>query len=124
VSVHPLEPDADPLSKWLETLAAIKPRVPTDVLVLPAHNDPFRGLHFRIDALIASHMRQLDKLRAALIQPMSIVETLRILFNRELAGDHLIMGSGEALAHLNWLLHRGEIERYVDAGGVARYQIV
>jgi glyoxylase-like metal-dependent hydrolase (beta-lactamase superfamily II) len=124
VSVHPVEPDADPLSEWLETLASIKPRVPADVLVLPAHNDPFRGLHVRIDALIASHMKQLDKLRAALLQPMSTVETLGILFGRELTGDHLIMGTGEALAHLNWLMHRGEIERHVDASGVARFQIV
>jgi hypothetical protein len=28
-------------------LAAIKPRIPDDVLVLPAHNDPFHGLHAR-----------------------------------------------------------------------------
>ena len=59
VSVHPTEPDADPLSDWLDSLARIKSRVPDDVLVLPAHNSPFRGLHARADGLIESHQRGL-----------------------------------------------------------------
>jgi glyoxylase-like metal-dependent hydrolase (beta-lactamase superfamily II) len=52
VSVYPTEPEADPLSDWLNSLARIKTRVPDDVLVLPAHNSPFVGLHARIDELI------------------------------------------------------------------------
>jgi glyoxylase-like metal-dependent hydrolase (beta-lactamase superfamily II) len=51
VSVHPTEPDADPMSNWLDSLAKLKREVPDDVLVLPAHNECFRGLHARIDAL-------------------------------------------------------------------------
>ncbi|MBV8799734.1 MAG: MBL fold metallo-hydrolase, partial [Alphaproteobacteria bacterium] len=51
VSVFPTEPDADPLADWLSSLTQLKARVPDDVLVLPAHNSPFVGLHARIDAL-------------------------------------------------------------------------
>ena len=62
VSVFPTEPDADPLRDWLESLASIKTRVPDDVLVLPAHNDPFHGLHARLDQLMAGHERSLERL--------------------------------------------------------------
>nr|WP_066529640.1 hypothetical protein [Sphingobium sp. EP60837] len=55
VSVQPLEPAADPLTDWLETLEAIRQKVSDNVLVLPAHGKPFHGLHARIGALIEGH---------------------------------------------------------------------
>jgi glyoxylase-like metal-dependent hydrolase (beta-lactamase superfamily II) len=61
VSVYPLEPDANPLADWLNSLAKLKARIPNDVLVLPAHNSPFRGLHARIDELADSHQRGLAR---------------------------------------------------------------
>ena len=63
VSVFPTEPDANPLSEWLESLASIKRQVPDDVLVLPSHNEPFRGLHARLDALIEGHEERLARVR-------------------------------------------------------------
>lgn len=41
ISVHPYEPDADPLTLWLATLRRIRDAVHDDVLVLPAHGRPF-----------------------------------------------------------------------------------
>ena len=55
VSVFPPEPDADPLAEWLDSIAAIAQRVPDTVLVLPAHKEPFRGLHARLGELNAWH---------------------------------------------------------------------
>jgi glyoxylase-like metal-dependent hydrolase (beta-lactamase superfamily II) len=63
VAVFPTEPEADPLHDWMTSLARIKGQVPDDVLVLPAHNDPFFGLHARIDHLITGHERALARLR-------------------------------------------------------------
>jgi glyoxylase-like metal-dependent hydrolase (beta-lactamase superfamily II) len=48
VSVYPTEPDADPMTDWLDSLAKLRREVPDEVLVLPAHNECFRGLHARI----------------------------------------------------------------------------
>ncbi|HOW47738.1 MAG TPA: MBL fold metallo-hydrolase, partial [Rubrivivax sp.] len=59
VSVHPTEPDEDPMSDWLASLAKLKAQVPDDVLVLPAHNEPFRGLHARLDYLAQGQERTL-----------------------------------------------------------------
>jgi hypothetical protein len=89
VSVFPTEPNANPLHDWLTSLAALPNRVPNDVLVLPAHNAPFIGLHERIGELIDSHRRGL-----------------------------LGMATGEAVAHLNYLLEQRRATRELDEAGV------
>ena len=122
VSVHPTEPDADPLSQWLTSLADIKQKIPAPTLVLPAHNEPFEGLHARLDQLIAMHEQRLEQLLAALSEPRRVVELLPVLFRRSLTGDLLIMGAGEAVAHLNCLVHRGLIVRAAGESGVNLYR--
>jgi glyoxylase-like metal-dependent hydrolase (beta-lactamase superfamily II) len=66
VSVHPTEPDADPMSDWLASLDRLQALVPDDVLVLPAHNECFRGLHTRIEALRRGQATALLRLRRTL----------------------------------------------------------
>lgn len=125
VSVHPTEPDADPMQDWLESLARIRREIPDDTLVLPAHNECFRGLHARLDYLIETQMRTLDVLRSALRQPRRAIDVFEALFNRPIDdSDPPLLGlaTGESIACLNHLLHRGEIRRSLDEAGVAWYQ--
>ncbi|MBV8594552.1 MAG: MBL fold metallo-hydrolase, partial [Caulobacteraceae bacterium] len=122
VSVFPTEPDGDPLSDWLASLARIKTRIPDDVLVLPAHNDPFHGLHARIDHLIAGHERGLTRLKGLLAEPKRAVDVFSVLFKRPIGGDLLGLATGESLAHLNCLIARGEAVRERDASGVDWYR--
>ncbi|MDO8705400.1 MAG: MBL fold metallo-hydrolase [Sulfuricaulis sp.] len=127
VSVQPTEPDADPMHDWLESLAKIKREVPDDVLVLPSHNDCFRGLHARLDYLAASQERTLDRLRKTLKEPRRAIDVFAALFGRsidETDGSLLNLATGESLACLNYLLHRGEIGRELNDAGVAMYQMV
>ena len=118
VSVFPTEPDGDPLDDWMTSLAAIKTRIPDDVLVLPAHNDPFRGLHARLDHLIRGHERGLTRLHAKIAEPMRAIDVFSVLFKRTIVPDLLGMATGEALAHLNCLMHRGLAIREADDEGV------
>lgn len=122
VSVFPSEPDANPLANWLSSLAAIKPRIPADVLVLPAHNDPFFGLHARIDALIGGHERALARLRRALVQPRRAVDLFRLLFRRPVDAGVPGMATGEAVAHLNCLMSRSQAVKETDASGIDWYR--
>ena len=122
VSVFPTEPDADPLSEWLASLASIKKRVSDDVLVLPSHNEPFRGLHARLDALIAGHEERLTRLAAELTTPKRAVDVFGLLFRRRVGVEMLSMATGESVAHLNCLMARGLIARQLDAAGVAWYR--
>jgi glyoxylase-like metal-dependent hydrolase (beta-lactamase superfamily II) len=124
VSVFPTEPDGDPLDDWLTSLAAIRTRIDDDVLVLPAHNEPFHGLHARLDHLIAGHERGLTRLEAFLAEPRRAVDVFGVLFKRAISGELVGMATGEALAHLNCLMHRGVVARTADSAGVDWYRTV
>jgi glyoxylase-like metal-dependent hydrolase (beta-lactamase superfamily II) len=122
VSVYPTEPDADPMADWIASLAKLKNEVPDDVLVLPAHNECFRGLHARIDSLARGQNRALVRLRRALAQPKRAVDVFSSLFARSISESDvglLSMATGESVACLNYLMHRGEVARTLGANGVA-----
>jgi glyoxylase-like metal-dependent hydrolase (beta-lactamase superfamily II) len=122
VSVFPTEPDADPLSEWLESLGEIRGRVPDDVLVLPSHNEPFRGLHSRLGALITEHEVRLARMREELATPKRAVDVFGVLFRRRVGVDMLTFATGESIAHLNCLIARGHCMREMDASGVNWYR--
>ena len=118
VSVWPTEPSANPLRHWLESLAALRDRIPEDVLVLPAHGKPFRGAHARIDAIIAEHVQRLEILLDHLAEPCRVVDTFGALFGRRVPDGHRTMATGEAIAHLNYLQAGGDAVAEADADGV------
>lgn len=126
VSVHPSEPDADPMRDWLDSLAMIKKEVPDDVLVLPAHNECFYGLHSQVNYLIDSQQRTLDRLRNTLRKPCRAIDVFVALFGRAISESDaslFSLATGESLACLNYLLHRGEIKCEADELGVNRYYL-
>lgn len=124
VSVFPTEPDGDPLTDWLVSLDRIKRLVPDDVLVLPAHNDPFIGLHARLDHLIRGHERSLDRLERLLAEPKRSVDVFGALFARKIGPDLMGMATGESLAHLNCLLGRGRAVAERGGDGVTWYRAI
>jgi glyoxylase-like metal-dependent hydrolase (beta-lactamase superfamily II) len=120
VSVYPTEPEADPLGEWLDSIARLK-TLPEETLVLPAHNEPFLGLHARLDQLAADHHRKLEALLEACAEPLSAFDSFATLFRRPIGAEELQMATGEALAHLRWLHRRGQVEA-VTCDGVTRYR--
>ncbi|MFD1554997.1 MBL fold metallo-hydrolase [Paraburkholderia silviterrae] len=125
ISVLPSEPDADPMADWLDSLDALRRRVPDDVLVLPAHNEPFTGLHTRLTRLETSQRRALERLHATLREPKRAIDTFVTLFGRAIAPEDAStygLATGESIAHLNYLVNRGMARRYEDDSGVAWYR--
>ncbi|MFA8328595.1 MBL fold metallo-hydrolase [Burkholderia ubonensis] len=125
VSVTPTEPDADPAGDWLDSLDKMRREIPGDVLVLPGHDEPFRGLHRRLDYLKRSQHLALNRVREALREPRRAVDVFAQLFSRPIGRDPnlLEVATGESMAHLNYLLHRGEAEMKLDNGGIAWYRM-
>ena len=64
-------------------------------------------------------LEQLDKLAAACVEPKLAVELLPLMFRRELKGLHLVLAMGEALAHLEYLVHVGRLHREQGDGRVS-----
>ena len=88
------------------------------MLVLPGHGLPFRGLHARIDALAAHHAERCGRIaRACRERPLTVAEILPHVFERALDEHQTGFAFGEVLAHVNYMLGRGELVATTDAGG-------
>jgi glyoxylase-like metal-dependent hydrolase (beta-lactamase superfamily II) len=121
VSVFPTEPDGDPLADWISSCKKLLAAVPNDVLVLPSHNEPFIGLHERLQNLIDGHERSLARILSRLNEPKRAIDIFGALFARKIGPDLLGMATGEAIAHLNCLVGRDLARRVADEQGITRY---
>jgi glyoxylase-like metal-dependent hydrolase (beta-lactamase superfamily II) len=122
VSVHPIEPEADPVNSYLQSLARLG-ECAADTLVLPSHGRPFRGLHTRVRQQQEHHeARLLDTLQACRGEPCSAIDLLPVLFHRPLDLHQSSFAIGEAIAHLHALLSRGQVRREADRDGVIRFE--
>lgn len=108
IGIHPADSDADPLGAYLGCLARFEGLAP-DTLVLPSHGEPFTGLAERLGSLRAHHEERLQRLRDYCAEPRTVMETTSVLF-RQLAPEQVGFGLSEALAHLRYLVRRGDME--------------
>ena len=115
VSLSMSEPEGDPLGDWLASIDKLK-QLPSDLLVLPAHGEPFTGLHARLDALANGHRGRLDALEELLIEPRRAVDCVRVLFGRRIDDSVYGLATGEAMAHLRRLEVEGRAEHEVRDG--------
>ena len=122
VSVHPTEPAANPLSDWMTSLRELRDKVPVDVLVLPAHGKPFRGAHLRLNQLIHEHNTGLTALHELCVEPKRAIDVFPALFKARITGSNLMFATGEAIAHLNYLLNTGQMTVEPDGDGVNWYR--
>jgi glyoxylase-like metal-dependent hydrolase (beta-lactamase superfamily II) len=110
ISVWAVDPEGDPLGLYLRSLREIRPQIPSDVLVLPGHQLPFRGLHLRMDQLIAHHEGRCAAIAAACASaPRSAAELVPVIFHRELDPHQMSFAFSETQAHVNYMLGRGEL---------------
>ncbi|MEO0576383.1 MAG: MBL fold metallo-hydrolase [Pseudomonadota bacterium] len=122
VSVWPTEPNADPLGFWLDSCRLLLDSIAEDTLVLPSHGKPFRAAHMRLNALIDEHETGLEKLKTLCQTPQRTIDTFPALFKSKITPGNLIMATGEAIAHLNYLVARGQMLVATDSDGVLWYQ--
>lgn len=116
VSVTDVEPESDPLTLYLDSIERMR-AIPADVLVLPSHGRPFRGLHTRIDQLQAHHAERFaDVLEACAKAPKTAYELVAVLFRRKLDLHQMTFAMGESIAHCHALWLRGRLVRTIDDG--------
>ncbi|HEY9238670.1 MAG TPA: MBL fold metallo-hydrolase [Burkholderiaceae bacterium] len=121
VSVHEGEPEANPLKLYLDSIGRMK-ALPADTRVLPSHGRPFRGLHTRVDQLVAHHdERFADVLVACGEAPQHAADLLMVLFRRQLDLHQTTFAMGESVAHLHALWLAGRLTRRLDADGIYRF---
>ena len=120
VSVHPTEPEANPLLIWMESHDKFLV-TPPETLVLPAHNLPFYGVRERLRQLVSHHEDRLLAVEEHCIQPRLAAELLPVLFRRKLDARQTMMALGEAIAHCHLLMHRNRLQRTLSEDGRYRF---
>lgn len=118
LGVYATEPDADPVSDWLEACERLSEFATDDQLVLPGHKLPFVGLPLRMRQLIRNHHGALVRLREFLAEPKTAVDCFAPLFTRKIGDGEYGLALVESVAHLNHLLIAGEAEREMSNDGV------
>lgn len=117
IGVYPTEPEADPLTDWLDSCRAFMAHARDDQLVLPGHKLPFTGLPFRLIQMIENHESALTRLLDHLSTPRTAAQCFLPLFKRDIGGAEHGLALVEAVAHLNCLLQRGLVSRSLAASG-------
>jgi len=117
------EPEGDPLAGYLDFLGTLG-HIAEDVLVLPAHNRPYRELRTRVKDLADHHVERLDITLDTCAAPATGRDVMKALFTRELDAFQTRFAIGETVAHINNLLHKGALTRDLDEEGRHRYHRV
>ncbi len=119
VSVQPSEPNANPLQDWLASCARFRELLPGHLLVLPAHEHIFEGIHERLTALIDWHETGLQKLYDLCAEPKRAVDVFPALFRSPITDWTYFPATGESLAHLHCAQERRMLVAEEDENGVA-----
>lgn len=120
VTVWGNQPESNPLQQFLGSLSRLG-HIPDDVRVLPSHERVFHGLHARIAQLHEHHAERLARLLEGCERPITAFDALPLLFKRKLDDHQMGFAMGEAIAHLHYLQHQGQVRREVDSSGIRRY---
>lgn len=122
LGVYATEPEADPVSDWLESCQHLSQFATEEALVLPGHKLPFYGLPTRLDQLIENHHGALKRLQAFLDEPHTAVECFGVLFKRDIGGAEYGLALVEAMAHCLHLWHAGRVTRTLRDDGALIWQ--
>lgn len=125
VAVSCIEPEANPLQLWLESLDRLDQLSP-ETLVLPSHQRVYRGLRARVQELRDHHAEELELLHSFIgaNKNCTAFEAMQSMFPHLRSSIDIMLGLGEAIAHLSWLRYRGAIQRILDDDGVYRFCVV
>ena len=119
VSVQPSEPLANPLRDWIVSCERFREMLPPNLLVLPAHESLYQGLHERLTALIDWHEVALEKLYDLCAKPKRAVDVFPALFKSKITEFSYFPATGEALAHLHCAFERRMLTVEEDDQGIA-----
>lgn len=125
ISVQAMEPEEDPLARYLESLARIGREVGEASLVLPGHHIPFHGLQARIAQLDAHHAERCGMILDACREtPRTATDLVPVLFHRALDPLQMSFAFSEVVAHVNFLRGRGTLAQFADTDRILRLRTV
>jgi len=109
--------DADPLRSYLDSLRRIADLRPERVY--PGHGTPFGDAPGRIEAILRTKTKRLDRIHAAIREaPSTVTELADRLVAKAILAHQRQLAISETLAHIAYLRWSGQVERRARADGV------
>jgi glyoxylase-like metal-dependent hydrolase (beta-lactamase superfamily II) len=109
--------DADPLRSYLDSLRRIADLRPSRVY--PGHGSPFGDAAGRIEAILRTKTRRLDRIHAAIREaPCTVTELADRLVAKAILAHQRQLAISETLAHIAYLRWSGQVERRSRPDGV------
>ncbi len=124
ISVHPAEPNANPLNNWLTSCQNYKSLLNNTTLVLPAHGMPFTKVIQRLEGLISEVESNLSKLTSFCKTPKRVVDGFDVLFHKKINHKTFMLACGESRAHFNYLEKLKILHSHSDDCNVIWYKQV
>ncbi|SFQ46283.1 Glyoxylase, beta-lactamase superfamily II [Roseivivax halotolerans] len=124
IGVYATEPEADPVSDWIEACERLSTHATTEQLALGGHKLPFRGVPTRLRQLIDNHHGALSRLEDFLSEPRTAAECFPPLFMRRISDGEYGLALVEAMAHCLHLWHEGRAERIVGEDEAWRFRAI
>ena len=124
IGVYATEPEADPVSDWIEACERLSAHATTEQLALGGHKLPFRGVPTRLRQLIDNHHGALSRLEDFLSEPRTAAECFPPLFMRRISDGEYGLALVEAMAHCLHLWHEGRAERIVGEDEAWRFRAI
>ncbi|MGP8120322.1 MAG: MBL fold metallo-hydrolase [Xanthobacteraceae bacterium] len=123
VSVWAVEPEANSLGEYLQSLEELDRTLPAEVLVLPGHGIPFFGVKTRIRQLADHHEERCQMIvTACRAAPQSCAQLVPVVFHKHTLDAHQTgFAAGEVVAHLNHLLAEHRLVSLLSGDGVLRF---
>lgn len=122
IGAYSTQPNANPLLYYFETLNTFA-ELPQTALLLPSHKTPIYDIPARVAEIRAHHHVHLQNILVACERPQTVVALLPVLFHRELGQHELFFAVAECIAHLNYLLCEGQLEKRLHENNFHQYQI-
>ena len=110
VSVHAMEPEANPLGQFIASLNDLADMIPPETLTLPGHRLPLRNAGDRARELIAHHDQRCDQLARIIgAEALTVADIAPRLFERKLDAHQMTFALTETLAHANYMVAEGRM---------------
>jgi glyoxylase-like metal-dependent hydrolase (beta-lactamase superfamily II) len=124
VSVWAHEPDENSLGSYLRSLKSLSETLPDDVLVLPGHGVPFRGVKIRIKQLTDHHEERCQMIAAACRDmAKTSAELVPVIFYKHKLDAHQTgFAAGELIAHVNHMLNQNRLTQTLGPDGILRFK--
>jgi glyoxylase-like metal-dependent hydrolase (beta-lactamase superfamily II) len=122
LGVYPTEPDADPVTDWIDSCTRFQDHAHPDQLILGGHKLPYTGLPLRLTQMIDNHHAALDRLHAHIAVPRTAGDCFAPLFKRTIGPEVYGLAIVEAVAHLNHLHQAGRATRTLGADNAWYFQ--